>query len=166
MTNIKSFNSSKDVEMASPSVELLRSIYYGLREAFASYSEQFVLYYLYTLSPIKNHFLQSDLMKMIHGSLSSETKEIYSEESKQFDDILEETIKWSTCMPNDEAPNDTVIEESKIIDSEPVIQEEISSEKPPNETQNNSNVTYSAILANTWEDGWDLFELPEFNEDI
>ena len=93
MTNIKSFNSSKDVEMASPSVELLRSIYYGLREAFASYSEQFVLYYLYTLSPIKNHFLQSDLMKMIHGSLSSETKEIYSEESKQFDDILEETIK-------------------------------------------------------------------------
>ena len=149
MTNIKSFNSSKDVEVAPPSMELFRSIYFGLREAFASYSEQFILYYLYTLNPIKHHFSHSDLMKMICGSGFTESKENDLEESKQSEDLLEETIKCSTCMPSDEVPNDTILEESKIIDTDPVIKEEQNFEKPPIEIQNNSNVTYSAILANT-----------------
>ena len=165
MTNIKSFNSSKDVEVASPSIELLRSMYYGLREAFASYTEQFILYYLYTLSPVKNHYLQSDLMKMMHEALSTETKDNYLEESKHSDEQLDETVKWDTCVLSDDVHNDTVLEESKISDSEPVIQEEQNFGKPTVEVQNNSNITYSAILANTWEDGWDLFELPEFNEE-
>lgn len=86
MTNTKAFNSKKDVELAAPTISLLRSMYYGLKEAFTSYSEQLILYYLYTVAPVKDVFTTVDLMRMLRDNIEevNETKESEPDDSKQF----------------------------------------------------------------------------------
>lgn len=140
MTNIEAFNLGTQVEVAPPSMELLRSVYFGLKEAFSSYTEQFILYYIYTLSPVKRKFSPKDLMEMMHGVAPAEL-----EESKQ-SESLDETIKCSTCIIPSESQSDTILEEEKLAD--PIIEEEKAQPKEP-EQKGNYNITYSTILANT-----------------
>ena len=73
MTNTKAFNSIKNVELAPPSIDTLRDIYNGLRETFASYTEQMILYYLYKLSPVNENFKTQDLLKVIREDLAQES---------------------------------------------------------------------------------------------
>ena len=68
-------------------------------------------------------------------------------------------------MPSDEALDDTVRDESKIIDEEPKIEEEKAQGKENIKIKDEHEATYSAILAATDEDDWNLFELPQFNEE-
>jgi hypothetical protein len=86
MTNTKAFISRKDVELAAPTIQSLRSMYYGLKEAFTSYSEQLILYYLYTIAPVKDIFATKDLMKMLRDNIEevNETKESELDDSKDF----------------------------------------------------------------------------------
>jgi hypothetical protein len=83
LTNTKAFNARNEVEVAAPSIELVRSMYFGLKEAFASYSEQFILYYLYTLSPIKEKLTTRNLREMLQGSEVLESKESGADDSHQ-----------------------------------------------------------------------------------
>jgi hypothetical protein len=65
-------------------------------------------------------------------------------------------------MAPDENIDDTVQEESKIIDTDPAVEEETESRVP---LKDDNEATYSAILLKTDEDNWDLFDLPQFNEE-
>lgn len=65
-------------------------------------------------------------------------------------------------MAPDENIDDTIRDESKIIDTDPVVEEE--KEHSTQLKVANEN-TYSVILAKTEEDNWDLFDLPQFNEE-
>jgi hypothetical protein len=65
-------------------------------------------------------------------------------------------------MAPDENIDDTVQEESKIIDTDPAVEEETVNRVP---LKDDNEATYSAILLKTDEDNWDLFDLPQFNEE-
>jgi hypothetical protein len=74
-------------------------------------------------------------------------------------------------MAPDENIDDTIPEESKImisnihskiIDTDPIVEEE---KEHRTKLKDDNEITYSVILAKTEEDNWDLFDLPQFNEE-
>ena len=81
MTNSKSFEGIKDLELASPSIISLREMYNGLRDTFSNYSEQMILHYLYKLQPVNENFSTQDLMKVVMGDEALELQSL-DDESK------------------------------------------------------------------------------------
>jgi hypothetical protein len=74
MTNTKVFNSPKDVGLTPPSIELLKNMYDGLREAFTSYSEQVIMNYVYSLEPVPQKLSSLDMINVVKNDYD-ESKE-------------------------------------------------------------------------------------------
>ena len=51
------------------------------------------------------------------------------------------------------------------MDTEPKIEEEKVDSKPDSTPLNTNSVTYSAIISKPEIDDWNLFDLPQFNEE-
>ena len=123
-TNSNAFESQDTVGLVPPSTADLRTMYQGFKETFnrysdfcrlllCSYSERFILYYLYEIKPIKEKMTFESLIEMLSGmsinvnwflidgqDLQNTTKTDHLEpleDSKIDQTDLSDTVKNSSC---------------------------------------------------------------------